>query len=180
MRQRVIHLMRPRAGLAAVVAMCWFWVVPVVDAATARAELKDARGTKVGGATLVDTPGGVKISARFTELPPGEHGFHVHAVGRCEPPFESAGGHFNPMSKQHGRDNPQGPHAGDLPNVQMSDRREGTIEIVLRRVSLNGGPTRLLDSDGASLVVHERADDYVTDPAGSAGARIACGVITGS
>ena len=77
MRQRVIHLMRPRAGLAAVVAMCWFWVVPVVDAATARAELKDARGTKVGGATLVDTPEGVKISARFTELPPGEHGFHV-------------------------------------------------------------------------------------------------------
>ena len=67
MRQRVIHLMRPRAGLAAVVAMCWFWVVPVVDAATARAELKDARGTKVGGATLVDTPEGVKISARFTD-----------------------------------------------------------------------------------------------------------------
>src|SRR5437899_6944405 len=107
--------MRPRAGLAAVVAMCWFWVVPIVDAATARAELKDARGTKVGDATLVDTPEGVKISARFTELP---HGFHVHAVGRCEPPFESAGGHFNPITEQHGRDNPQGPHAGDLPNVR--------------------------------------------------------------
>src|SRR2546428_11321639 len=144
MRQRVIHLMRPRAGLAAVVAMCWFWVVPVVDAATARAELKDARGTKVGGATLVDTPEGVKISARVTELPPGEHGFHVHTVGRCEPPFESAGGDFNPVSKHHGRANPQGPHAGDLPHVQVSDRPEGTNGIALRRVSLNSEAARLI------------------------------------
>src|SRR3989442_15073700 len=164
MRQRVIHLMRPRAGLAAVVAVCWFRVVPVVDAATARAELKDARGTKVGGATLVDTPEGVKISARFTELPPGEHGFHVHAVGRCEPPFESAGGHFNPMSKQHGRDNPQGPHAGDLPNVQMSDRREGTIEIVQRRVALNGGPALARGSDSARPLGDKPAEQYRTHP----------------
>jgi len=102
----------------------------------------------------------------------------VHAIGRCEPPFESAGGHFNPGQRQHGRDNPQGPHAGDMPNLEVSDRKEGSIEIVLRGVSLGNGPTRRLDADGASLVVHERGDDYVTDPAGNVGPRIACRVIT--
>jgi superoxide dismutase, Cu-Zn family len=100
----------------------------------------------------------------------------VHAVGRCEPPFESAGDHFNPTGKQHGRDNPRGPHAGDLPNVPAVPARRATIEIVVRHVSL----AALLDADGASLVVHEHADDHTTDPAGNAGRRIACGVITRS
>ena len=104
--------------------------------------------------------------------------FHVHAVGRCEPPFDSAGRHFNPTQRQHGRDNSEGPHAGDMPNIEVTDRNTGKIEVVLRGVSLVSGPNRLLDTDGASLVVHEGADDYVTDPAGSAGARIACGVIS--
>ena len=102
----------------------------------------------------------------------------VHAVGRCAPPFESAGIHFNPTQRQHGRDNPQGSHAGDMPNIEVTDRKAAKIEVVLRDVSLVNGPDRLLDSDGASLVVHERADDYVSDPAGNAGARIACGVIS--
>jgi Cu-Zn family superoxide dismutase len=156
----------------------WLVLGSTADAATARAELRNARGDRVGSATLQDTAEGVKLSATFNDLPPGEHAFHVHAVGRCEPPFESAGGHFNPTQQQHGRDNPQGPHAGDMPNIEVSERKPATIEIVLRGVTLDSGPNRLRDGDGASLVVHERADDYTTDPSGNAGARIACGVIS--
>lgn len=169
---------RPRpAGMAlAVFVLCSFWLVPAVGAASARAELKDERGTKVGEAMLQDSADGVKISAAFTDLRPGPHAFHVHAVGKCEAPFESAGDHFNPTGKQHGRDNPRGPHAGDMPNIEVASSRRATIDIVLKNVSLSA----MLDADGASLVVHENGDDYKTDPAGNAGRRIACGVITGS
>lgn len=159
--------------------ICWFWLVPFVGAESARVELKDLRGKHVGEAALQDSPDGVRLRATFTDLPPGEHAIHVHEVGKCEPPFESAGGHFNPTGKQHGRDNPQGPHAGDMPNLEVAPNGRGTIEVVLRGVTLNGRPVALLDRDGASLVVHEKADDYRSDPAGNAGDRIACGVLAG-
>jgi Cu-Zn family superoxide dismutase len=179
MAQRVIYPMRVSAAWLGAFALGWLVLGSTAHAASARADLKNAQGEKVGEASLVETAEGVKVSARFTDLPPGEHAFHVHAVGRCEAPFESAGVHFNPTRQQHGRDNPQGPHAGDMPNIEVSDRKPATIEIVLRNVTLANGPNRLLDGDGASLVVHEHADDYTSDPAGNAGARIACGVISG-
>jgi superoxide dismutase, Cu-Zn family len=161
-------------GAAAVAALL---SAGAAQAQQARAELKDANGTTVGQATLEQKGDSVRIAATFTGLPAGSHAFHIHEVGKCEPPFESAGAHFNPTGKQHGRDNAQGPHAGDLPNVEVTSGGRGKVEATTKGVSLDGGKTALLDADGAALVVHEKADDYKTDPGGGAGKRIACGVL---
>jgi superoxide dismutase, Cu-Zn family len=99
-------------------------------------------------------------------------------VGRCEPPsFESAGGHFNPGKAQHGAANPRGPHAGDLPNVLVDSAGRGHLETTAQRVTIGKGAAALLGPNGGALVVHERPDDFRTDPAGNSGARIACGII---
>jgi Cu-Zn family superoxide dismutase len=148
----------------------------VADATNARAEVKDAGGKVVGEATLEQQRDGVRIRATFDGLPPGTRAVHLHEVGKCEPPFQSAGGHFNPTGKKHGKDNPQGPHAGDLPNIQAGRDGRAKLETTLRVVSLEGGSSALLDADGAALVVHAASDDYKSDPAGNAGDRIACGV----
>lgn len=147
--------------------------MPAAAVETAKAPLKDKTGKDVGTVELTQTQAGVLLKLAVKGLPAGEHAFHIHAVGKCEPPFESAGEHFNPTGKQHGRDNPRGPHAGDMPNIEVPSSRRATIDIVLKNVSLNS----MLDGDGASLVVHENADDYKSDPAGNSGRRIACGVI---
>jgi Cu-Zn family superoxide dismutase len=110
-------------------------------------------------------------------LRPGTYGAHVHAVGRCDPPdFASAGPHWNPTGQQHGSQNPQGAHKGDLPNLMVGADGRGSVELVIPGVSLRGSRAPMLDADGAALVVHERADDYRTDPTGNSGGRIACGV----
>ena len=142
----------------------------------AQAELKDAAGKGVGTAMLMDTPHGVLITVKLSGLPAGGHALHVHAVGKCEPPFDSAGGHFNPAAAVHGYLQEKGPHAGDLPNIHVM---QGTLnlEVLAPEASLASGPNAVLDADGAALVVHAATDDYKTDPAGGAGARIACGVI---
>ena len=98
-------------------------------------------------------------------------------MGRCEAPFESAGGHFNPAGKKHGKDNPGGAHAGDLPNITVPESGRASVEVTVKGVSLDGGKGGLLDADGAALVVHEGRDDYRSDPAGNAGKRLACAVI---
>lgn len=153
-------------------------VVALAQAPTARAELKNGKGEAAGTAVLTETPAGVLVHATLTGLSPGVHAFHIHDVGQCEgPDFKSAGGHFNPGGQHHGFANPQGPHAGDLPNIYVPESGKVEVEALARGVTLGPGPTGLFDANGSSLVVHQTADDYKTDPAGNAGARIACGVI---
>ncbi|WP_137046702.1 superoxide dismutase family protein [Pseudolabrys sp. FHR47] len=147
-------------------------------AQTASAPLKDAQGKEVGSANLMQTPRGVLINLSVKGLPPGEHAFHVHAVGKCEPPFTSAGGHFNPDNKKHGLMANEGAHAGDMPNLHIPQSGDLTIEVLNAAVTLDKGkPNSLLDADGSALVIHAGTDDYKTDPTGDAGGRIACGVV---
>jgi superoxide dismutase, Cu-Zn family len=151
---------------------------PAVAADKASAVLKDAQGAEVGQATLTTTPSGVLISLDLAALPPGDHAFHIHAVGKCEPPdFKSAGPHFNPDQTKHGMMNPEGPHSGDMPNLHVPDSGKLQVEILNTLVSLDGDAA-LLNDDGSALIVHAGADDYKTDPAGNAGDRIACGVLS--
>ena len=153
-------------------------VSPALAVDKASAVLKDKDGKEVGKAELTDTPSGVLIRLTLDGVPPGDHAFHVHAVGKCEPPdFKSAGPHFNPDETKHGLMNAEGPHAGDMPNLHVPDSGKLTVEVLDEMVTLDAEPA-LLDQDGSALVVHATADDYQTDPAGNAGDRIACGVVT--
>ena len=142
--------------------------------------LMDADGATIGTVTLTQMAQGVQIVAEASGLPAGVHAFHIHAVGLCEPPFTSAGGHFNPTDTQHGWNNREGHHAGDLPNVHVQDDGALAIEYFTTAVTLGDGETGLFDEDGAAIVMHQGPDDYQTDPAGDAGARIACAVISPS
>jgi Cu-Zn family superoxide dismutase len=145
---------------------------------TAHATLRDANGAAMGTATLTETPHGVLIRVSLTGVPAGTHAFHVHANGVCEPPFTSAGGHFNPAARQHGIENAMGMHAGDMPNVQVGADGALAFEVLNPAVTLGPGANSLLKEGGTALVLHGGADDYASDPAGNAGPRIACGVIS--
>lgn len=138
--------------------------------------MKDRDGKHVGTVRLQDTAHGVLLRAQLAGLPPGEHAFHIHETGKCEPPFESAGDHLHQAGTKHGYQNPNGFHAGDLPNIHVSDAGTATVDVFASGVRLHE-QVRLLDGDNAALVIHAGADDYHTDPAGGAGDRIACGVI---
>ena len=147
-------------------------------AETAKAVLKDKSGKEVGTVDLVQTPHGVLLKMSLKSIPVGEHAFHIHVVGKCEPPFTTAGGHFNPGSKKHGMEAAEGAHAGDMPNLHVPANGELVIEIANPAISLvKGQPTSVFDADGSAIVIHAKADDYKSDPAGNAGDRIACGVI---
>lgn len=145
---------------------------------SAHADIVNGQGQKIGAATLQQTSAGVQIDVNVSQLPPGTHGIHIHTVGKCEgPAFASAGGHLNPGMKKHGKDNPDGPHAGDLLNLEVGADGTAKGSFVDSGVTLADGPTSLFHDGGTALVIHEKADDYKTDPAGNSGARIACGVI---
>ncbi|MEK3883388.1 superoxide dismutase family protein [Paenibacillus sp. PL2-23] len=141
--------------------------------------LINSKGEPIGNATLLQRNDKVILHVEAKGLKPGAHGIHIHTEGKCEAPdFNSAGGHFNPHNKQHGFKNPQGFHSGDLPNIQV--KQDGTVNAKLasEAVSLQPGkPNYLLKEGGTSLIIHEKPDDYATDPSGKSGARIACGVI---
>ena len=142
-------------------------------------KLADAKGDSIGTATLSTAPGGVKIALAVKGLAPGQHAIHVHQTAKCEgPAFTSAGGHFNPEHKQHGIDNPQGPHAGDMPNFTVDSTGHSSATVVAPGITLADGPHSVFTGGGTALVIHEKADDMKSDPAGNAGARVACGVIT--
>jgi superoxide dismutase, Cu-Zn family len=147
--------------------------------AAARADLKNARGEPVGAVQLTETPAGVLLHGVLTGLPPGPHAFHIHEAGKCDAPdFKTAGGHFNPGSQHHGFASPQGSHAGDLPNLFVPESGKIEFDALAKGVTLGAGATSLFGPSGTALVIHQSGDDYKTDPAGNAGARIACGVIS--
>ena len=166
------------APLALALTGCAALTQPDTTPNVASAELKNAGGQMVGSVALTEVPGGVRILIEVKGLPPGEKGVHLHEVGKCEAPqFTSAGGHFNPANKQHGTMNPQGAHAGDLPNMIVDSAGNGRLETMTSRISLGSGTSSILDGDGTALVVHSGPDDFKTDPTGNSGGRIVCGVI---
>jgi len=139
--------------------------------------LIDSTGGRIGQVTALQDPGGVVLQVLATRLAPGPHGMHLHAAPACEPPgFLSAAGHYNPAARKHGRDNPDGPHAGDLPNLEVQPDGSGRAQLRLEGVTLMPGP-RSIGVPGTALVIHAAKDDGVTDPTGNAGARLACAVI---
>ena len=141
-------------------------------------DMRNATGQSVGTATLTQAGGGVELRVQVRGLPPGDHGIHLHAVGACDgPEFTSAGGHFNPTGGKHGLQSAEGPHAGDLPNLQVAADGSGALTTTTNRITLGAGATSVFDADGTALVIHAGPDDNVTDPAGNSGARIACGLV---
>lgn len=148
--------------------------LPAGERDSAAYDIIGTGGEVIGRLELVDGAGGVLLKARIEGLPPGEHGFHLHETGRCEPPFASAGGHYNPTGRAHGLLSDDGPHAGDLPNLVVA---EGATTAGVHAFADGLSIAELHDGDGSALVIHAGPDDYRTDPAGAAGDRVACAAI---
>jgi superoxide dismutase, Cu-Zn family len=152
--------------------------LPAAAVETAKAPLKDKTGNDVGTVELTQTQAGVLLKLAVKGLPAGEHAFHIHAVGKCEPPFESAGPHFNPTNHKHGMLSGEG-HAGDMPNLHVPQSGAVEVEAVNAAITLDKGkPNSVFQPPGTAIVIHSGKDDYKSDPAGNAGDRIACGVIS--
>jgi Cu-Zn family superoxide dismutase len=149
---------------------------PPQPSRAATAVLHDLAGRRVGTVTLTESYAGVIIAGNITGLGLGAHAIHLHAIGKCDPPFTTAGGHFNPTGKHHGFMSAQGWHLGDLPNIDTPPAGKLKFDLLARDVTLRG-VNALIDNDGASIVIHASRDNYYVDPEGDSGSRIACGVI---
>ncbi len=169
--------------LLVIAALLWLSAAVQLAAAasnSAHADIVNAQGTKIGSAAITDTGHGVKIVVKVSQLSPGEHGIHIHTVGKCEPPaFTSAGGHFNPTNTHHGTQSILGPHPhlGDLLNLLVDKKGNAEQTFVANGVTLGDGANSLFHEGGTSLVIHAKEDDFMSDPSGNSGDRIACGVI---
>ena len=164
--------------LSVTAMVCLVGTLPL-SAQMKHVDLKDAKGASVGMAMISPAKGGgVSIDLDVHGLPPGEHAIHFHAVPKCEAPFTTAGGHFNPTSKKHGMENPEGPHAGDMMNFTVDAKGAAKTTIVNKNVTLGAEPNSLYTNGGTALMIHAAADDMKTDPSGNAGDRIVCGAIT--
>lgn len=138
----------------------------------ASAVLVDTSGATVGFARFVeDATGTLHVNVKVSGLAPGVHGIHIHAVGSCAPTFAAAGSHHNPLGAPHGN------HAGDLPMLVVNGAGQGRLNATTESATLSAGPISVFDLDGSALVVHADPDDFVTQPTGNSGARVACGVI---
>jgi len=171
-----MHVLKTAGTISAAALLAAAFALPAA-ADSAKAMLKDKNGKDVGAVELMQTPAGVLIKVDVKGLPAGEHAFHIHAVGKCEPPFESAGPHFNPANQKHGIMSGQG-HAGDMPNLHIPPSGELSAELVNAAITLEKGkPNSVFHPGGTAAVIHSGKDDYRSDPAGNAGDRVACGVI---
>jgi len=144
----------------------------------AEIEMRSASGALLGTLRLSTAGDGlVRITGSLNGIPAGRHGIHVHAIGRCDgPTFESAGGHFNPTGRKHGLNNPDGPHAGDAPNIQADAAQRAVVDVAIAGGSSTVS-SALHDADGSAVVIHAQEDDQATDPSGNSGGRIACGIL---
>jgi Cu-Zn family superoxide dismutase len=167
-------------GGAALISLSLSTALAHAASQSAQAKILNAQGTEVGSAKISSTADGVKIAVKVSQLTPGQHGIHIHTVGKCEgPAFASAGGHFNPTSAHHGVNNTQDPHPhlGDLQNLTVASDGKGGTTFMVKGVTLGDGSNSLFHDGGTSLVIHAKADDLMSDPSGNSGDRVACGVI---
>lgn len=177
----IVNIGRSRAGaaagaalLAAALGLAGAAQAGAAGGRVVRAELKTADGKDAGHATVREVKGGLRVSIEAVGLTEGQHGAHIHTVGKCDAPdFATAGAHWNPTGRQHGSMNAMGAHGGDLPNLVVGKNGKGALAVTLPGASIDG----LLDADGSAIVIHAKPDDLTTDPSGNSGARQACGVL---